>query len=447
MESEILQKLKRLFLEHEAKEKSLLENPPVQVPKTGDSRSKDFTHKETGNQTVRHVDSFKLSEPPVSYGYFEKSKIICPRCKKEFYIYNLNGSHFEICPNPSCSQKFLCSDGKIIRTISYKEDFLIFKLGSSDLHVPDLAHAKYSPNENQLRVKARQELDEKARRESAAKAQRFREAAAQRQREAAAQREREAAAQREREAAAQREREAAARREREAAAQREREAATQREREAATQREREAAAQREREAAAQRVIVENNRLNNARQLQANPRRQDWQAFQSVIDRNNICSLYHFTDASNIPSIRQLGGLFSWYYCNQNGISIPVPGGDSLSRNLDSRKGLHNFVRVCFTSSHPMMYVAVKDRRISRPIVLHISPEIILLNGTKFANKNAASNDVLVGESLVDFNRIRFDIVSRRTHFDLDEEDKPYFQAEILVPIKIPLSFITNINNF
>ena len=84
------------------------------------------------------------------------------------------------------------------------------------------------------------------------------------------------------------------------------------------------------------------------------KRTNWQSLQQIIKENNISALYHFTDMSNIDSIKQNGGLFSWQYMENNNISISKPGGDGFSRQLDKRKGLQDYVRLSFTKNHPMM---------------------------------------------------------------------------------------------
>ena len=177
------------------------------------------------------------------------------------------------------------------------------------------------------------------------------------------------------------------------------------------------------------------------------KKSDWQAYQRILQENGITKLYHFTDRDNLNSIIQNGGLYSWMDCERKGITIPKPGGGDLSRSLDKRDNLQDYVRVSFTTEHPMMYVAMNDGRISNPVILEIDPEIIYLNDTKYADSNATRNGARVGGSLNDFNRIHFSSVKARKHFDLPVDEQPYYQAEVLVKNFIPLKYITNISNF
>lgn len=179
------------------------------------------------------------------------------------------------------------------------------------------------------------------------------------------------------------------------------------------------------------------------------KKSNWQEFKAVLDEHRISKLYHFTDRDNLESIIKNGGLYSWMDCDRKGIKINKPGGSSASRQLDSSRNLEDYVRVSFTTQHPMMYVAMKDGRISNPVILEIDPEVIYWNDSLYANLNAARYTIKpnIGPTITDFKQIHFQSVKARTHFDLPEEEQPYFQAEVLVKNFIPLEYIKNIGNF
>lgn len=172
-----------------------------------------------------------------------------------------------------------------------------------------------------------------------------------------------------------------------------------------------------------------------------------QAYESLLERNGIDRLYHFTDRDNIESIIRNGGLYSWAECERRGIAVSKPGGDGLSRRLDSRDGLQDYVRVSFVSRHPMMYVAMNDGRISNPVVLEIDPEVACWSDSLYADCNATRNGANVGGTLDDLGRVHFPAVKTPEYFDLDESEQPFFQAEVLVKSHIPLRYIRNIGNF
>nr|GFC83032.1 hypothetical protein [Tanacetum cinerariifolium] len=170
------------------------------------------------------------------------------------------------------------------------------------------------------------------------------------------------------------------------------------------------------------------------------KRADWLAFQQLLATHNITRLYHFTDRSNLASIRSAGGLISWYSCQQQHIRIPRPGGSSLSWELDSRKGLADYVRLSFTPSHPMMHVALSDGRISSPVILEIDPAVIFWEGTQFTTMNAAKSGVQASETLATFSSISFPLFKRR-YFDLEGDDRARYQAEVLIHQMVPASYI------
>ncbi|MDE5660873.1 MAG: DarT ssDNA thymidine ADP-ribosyltransferase family protein [Muribaculaceae bacterium] len=177
------------------------------------------------------------------------------------------------------------------------------------------------------------------------------------------------------------------------------------------------------------------------------KRNNYLEFKELLDAHNIKKLYHFTDRDNLKSIIDNGGLYSWADCETKGILIPKPGGGDLSKSLDLRDNLQNYVRVSFTNEHPMMYVAMNDGRITNPVVLEIDPEIIYESDTKFADRNATRNGANVGGTIDDFKKIHFNAVKAKKHFDLDADEQQFFQAEVLVKNFVPLDRILNIGNF
>ena len=179
------------------------------------------------------------------------------------------------------------------------------------------------------------------------------------------------------------------------------------------------------------------------------KKSNWQEFKAVLDEHRIVKLYHFTDRDNLESIIKNGGLYSWMDCERKGIKIAKPGGGSTSRQLDSGRNLEDYVRVSFTTQHPMMYVAMKDGRISNPVILEIDPEVIYWRDSYYSNMNATIHRIRpnIGGSLSDFKQIHFQSVKANKHFDLPDEEQPYFQAEVLVKNFIPLEYIKNIGNF
>lgn len=178
------------------------------------------------------------------------------------------------------------------------------------------------------------------------------------------------------------------------------------------------------------------------------KKRNWQEFEQVLKDNRITKLYHFTDFDNLESIIKHGGLYSWADCEEKGIKIAKPGGGNLSRSLDKKGRLERYVRLGFTGDHPMKYVAMEDGRISNPVVLEINLEAALWDDTLYADRNATRNGANVGGTVDDLKAIRFGLFNRMMrYYDMTEEAKMHYQAEVLVKNFIPLKYITNISNF
>ncbi len=100
---------------------------------------------------------------------------------------------------------------------------------------------------------------------------------------------------------------------------------------------------------------------------------DWLITKIRQSEQHKC-LYHFTDAANIPSIDEKG-LLCKKRMKQEGRWPPrVTGGNELSDQLDSHRGLDPYVSLCMTDNHPMQFRAMEGGRLSNPIYLKIDPE-------------------------------------------------------------------------
>ena len=143
------------------------------------------------------------------------------------------------------------------------------------------------------------------------------------------------------------------------------------------------------------------------------RKSDWQLIRQIVDANEVTTLHHFTDRANLESIKRNGGLYSWSYCERNGVRISRPGGNQLSRSLDNRRDIGDYVRLSFVNNTPMLYIARRDGRILSPVILEIDPDVIYWETTLFSDGNATANRSCIGGNLADFQRICFDILIGR----------------------------------
>jgi hypothetical protein len=176
------------------------------------------------------------------------------------------------------------------------------------------------------------------------------------------------------------------------------------------------------------------------------KKANWRDFQKVLQENGISILYHFTDSSNLKSIKENGGLYSWYYCGKNNIEIPMTGNSALGRSLDMEFNLEDYVRLSFIKDHPMKHVAMNEGRITKPYLLKVSIEVCYYENTKFSNMNAADRRHTNDDSIEFLQSLRFDLF-QQYYFNLNPIEKKHHQAEVLVKTWIPLEHITNINAF
>jgi len=172
------------------------------------------------------------------------------------------------------------------------------------------------------------------------------------------------------------------------------------------------------------------------------KKDDWREFERIVREHGNVKLYHFTDKRNIPSTQEHGGLYSWHTLEKKKINVVGPGGNSLSRRLDTSRNLQDYVRLCFHPNQPMKYIAKKDGRIGECMILEIDPEVIYWEDTLFSNENAAATSANIGASIKDFENIRFDILNRGIWNG--QEEKRYFQAEVLVKTHVPYECILSI---
>lgn len=166
--------------------------------------------------------------------------------------------------------------------------------------------------------------------------------------------------------------------------------------------------------------------------------------RSILALHKISKLFHFTDRSNLESIRKCGHLFSWGYCEFRNIKINRPGGSMNSRSYDKKRELHNYVRLSFCEDHPMKYAAKRDGRLIDPVVLEIDSEVTGWIGTKYSDVNAVTNGANIGDDASFLKAVKFEIMNQK-YFGLSIDDKAKYQAEVLVFEKIPVKYIANIN--
>ena len=150
-------------------------------------------------------------------------------------------------------------------------------------------------------------------------------------------------------------------------------------------------------------------------------------------------LYHFTHKDNLRQIKELGGLYSWVQLDQMGKPCQHPGGDALSRKLDSKYGVADYVHLSFSYDHPMAYRNEKDM-----VILYIHPIVCLFPNTLFTNMNATDKNHSIGGSFEDLKNINL-WATKMTYVKSGSLFFKAKQAEVLVKGFVPSQFIVNLN--
>ena len=173
------------------------------------------------------------------------------------------------------------------------------------------------------------------------------------------------------------------------------------------------------------------------------------ATQDPFRQYGITSLYHFTDRRNATSIRELGGLHSLASLREMGIEIPAPGGNEWSHTEDERRGLDQYVHLCFRRNHPMEFRARQDGRITDSVFLEIDTKVLRIDGVMYTPgvSNKAGVEAIPIEDAHDL--IDFEVLISPIKWDdpaFMERLRQAEKCEILVPNHVPMKYIRNLPN-
>ena len=157
---------------------------------------------------------------------------------------------------------------------------------------------------------------------------------------------------------------------------------------------------------------------------------------AYLQQQGIDVLYHFTDATNLESIRKNGLLSSSSIAAQGVTS--VMNSDELSRKLDRKMDLADYVRLSLNHMNPMQYIAVKQKRVTELVMLQVKLEVVSRPNVMFFDRNATKTGAVKSGSA---DVIRFDVVKAKNQFAVDRSLKHFYQAEVLVPSPVPPELI------
>jgi len=169
-------------------------------------------------------------------------------------------------------------------------------------------------------------------------------------------------------------------------------------------------------------------------------KDDAEAILTYFKQNGIFEFYHYTDTRNLNSILQNLGIYSLNEMDRKGINY--------EQGSETRE-MPDYVRMSYTKNHPLIYVSQNKGRIINVKVFEIDINVAALRKTKFTNVNAARTStyptVKTGSDLNFIKQnVKLNIVKQPNHFNLTEEDKPFYQAEIMVKDHVEIEYIKNL---
>ena len=135
----------------------------------------------------------------------------------------------------------------------------------------------------------------------------------------------------------------------------------------------------------------------------------------------VKTLYHFTDASNLASIRENDGLWSTAKLREMGIGFH-PGGNEQSLTADAMFGMDKFVHLSFTRDHPMAYIAKRDKRVNdlRWLYIDDSDAVLEIEGVRYCEEVANKSGTELCS--IEYARETFDEVALFEFLDCREDD-------------------------
>lgn len=164
-----------------------------------------------------------------------------------------------------------------------------------------------------------------------------------------------------------------------------------------------------------------------------------QLIELIKKGNRAPCLHHFTDTRNIPSIAA-NGILSRTEIGRRNVCDVTFGGNQWSFDQDDRRGVSDYVHLCFFNQHPMEFRAKADERIQESFFIKILPEVLRIEGVLFCDgvANAADSNLFDVSQFEQFMDV--EVLFQRTDWTLPEVQERLKAAkkyEILIPRHVP----------
>ena len=173
------------------------------------------------------------------------------------------------------------------------------------------------------------------------------------------------------------------------------------------------------------------------------KKDNYQQFIEYLDKMGVEYMYHLTLRSNVESIIQEKGLYSWEYRKEHGLTVDSAIGTDETRRIDEEQGRANYVRLSFCSDYP----SEKIRKVNGEdlVLLKIKRDVLWSRDTLFSDRNAVDPDHHYGAELIDLQRVNIPATQKHS-IEIDDPDYDLHQAEAMVKEYVPLNYIINIDN-
>ncbi len=157
-------------------------------------------------------------------------------------------------------------------------------------------------------------------------------------------------------------------------------------------------------------------------------------------------LYHFTDAANFPSISQKG-LVSKARMRAEKWWPDTTGGNQLSHELDTERGIDPYVSLCFTQKHGMEYLAQEDGRLSNSRYLRIHPEVLKIEGALISFGVANANDAKILPVSEAIDQLDIEVIYSQTDWSdpaVQQRLQTAKKFEVLIPDNVPIDLLAEV---
>ena len=159
--------------------------------------------------------------------------------------------------------------------------------------------------------------------------------------------------------------------------------------------------------------------------------------------NGIDCLYHITSRMTWATIREKG-ICALSLLEEQGLTPPEFGSDSLDREIRQRKGLDHYVSLSFSISSPFLHRSQKAGFLKQFVVIKVSLDVLSSPESFIYDTNPVDETAQKGSTLDYLKSLRLDIAHSGTTARLEKHtDRRFVSAEVSIKGRIPVEFIIN----